>query len=130
MRHALGMPSRSDARAFLGCSICSQIYLLITMKSHGTSVHKMNTGKGQQDPKSAIKVQVSYRRSRLSKKTKEIRRAGEQTSPQVARVAGHNPVMGRGAADRAVAAARSAVVFPGQLRAGAWLRCGKQKRGR
>lgn len=57
------------------------------------------------------KSQVSYRHP--PSPNQEIRRSDEQTSPQVVAAAGQDPEMGTRAADRAVAAARSAVVFPG-----------------
>jgi hypothetical protein len=63
-------------------------FLLISIISHGIPVHTMRTGtkRGKKTPKQ-LPSQVSYRHPASSKQ--EIRRAGEQTSPQVARAVGH-----------------------------------------
>ena len=57
------------------------------------------------------KKQVSYRHTSFI--NTEIRRAGEQTSPQVARAAGH-PASRDSAADRRMAALRSAAFISGE----------------
>jgi len=51
------------------------------MNSHVIPVHKMNTGKGRQDPGIGKKCRF-HTGARVYRTTKEIRRAGEQTSPR------------------------------------------------
>ena len=59
------------------------------MNSHGIpySSDEDEAEGAPNDPEPKIQEQVSYRH--LAFITQEIRRAGEQTSPQVARAAGH-----------------------------------------
>ncbi len=65
------------------------------MNSRGIPKCKMRTGK-QRDIKIPIKTPKSGFIQAPAFIKSEIRRAGEQTSPQVARAAGHIPETGRG----------------------------------
>ncbi len=79
--------------------------LLRPTNSQAIPNYKMRTGHKRHQDLQTLPSQVSYRHPLHPKK--EIRREREQTSPQVARAAGH-PETGQ-AADWAVAAAQSAV---------------------
>jgi hypothetical protein len=77
-------------------------FLLLSINSHGIPIPMMSR-EGATEPHTP--KQVSYRHPSSDE---EIRRASEQTSPQVARAVGHTQRWDR-AADWAVAAAQSAV---------------------
>jgi len=87
---------------------------LLPMISHGTNLDKENgqTIRGRRTTP-PTRSQVSYRHPHSL--NDKIRRASEQTSPQVARAVGP-PGDGTRAADRTVAAVRSAVFYSGHGR--------------
>ena len=63
-------------------------FLLISMISHAIpNPHDEDGIRGSKTPNQKLPSQVSYRHPLSS--NQEIRRASEQTSPQVARAAGH-----------------------------------------